>query len=133
MHIIIILFLFICKIAKQSRQLGLKEISAQIIAHANEKEEDDDDMDECILMDAQINTEYRVELPLLHHTGIGCDLKIKGFPSPGQMASNEMLYPSNEVLSKLTSLLKGLHESIGANSNDENDKKDKITLRFMIA
>ena len=67
------------KVAKQSRQLGLKEISAQIIAHANEKEEDDDDdMDECILMDTQINTDYRVELPLLHHTGIGCDLKIKG-------------------------------------------------------
>merc|ERR1712048_1164766 len=68
---------------------------------------------------------YRVELPLLHHTGIGCDLKQKGFPSPGQMASNEMLYPSNEVLSKLTSLLKGLHELTGDD--------DPITLRFMIA
>eukprot|EP01083_Nonionella_stella_P164077 541971_1 len=70
-------------------------------------------------------TDYRVELPQLHHTGIGCDLKKKEFPSPGQMASNEMLYPSNEVLSKLTQLLKNLHE---LTSEDE-----KITLRFMIA
>eukprot|EP01084_Bolivina_argentea_P287623 493545_1 len=111
-------------IAKQSRSLGLKEISAQIITHAAEKEDDDID-EECILFEADIETDYRVELPQLHHTGIGCDLKKKEFPSPGQMASNEMLYPSNEVLSKLTQLLKNLHE---LTSEDE-----KITLRFMIA
>lgn len=116
------------KIAKQSRSLGLKEISAQIIAHASEKEDDDLD-DECILLREDLHslkdTDYRVELPSLHHTGIGCDLKKKEFPSPGQMASNEMLYPSNEVLAKLTSLLKNLH---GLTSPDE-----RITLRFMIA
>ena len=66
------------KIAKQSRSLGLKEISAQIIAHASEKEDDDLD-DECILLREDLHllkdTDYRVELPALHHTGIGCDLK----------------------------------------------------------
>ena len=116
------------KIAKQSRSLGLKEISAQIIAHASEKEDDDID-DECILMREDLHllkdTDYRVELPALHHTGIGCDLKKKEFPSPGQMASNEMLYPSNEVLAKLTSLLKNLHSLTSV--------EEKITLRFMIA
>merc|ERR1712032_980392 len=41
------------------------------------------------------------------------------------MASNEMLYPSNQVLAKLTTLLKNLHELTSL--------EEKITLRFMIA
>eukprot|EP00484_Ammonia_sp_Unknown_P030331 CAMPEP_0197034430 /NCGR_PEP_ID=MMETSP1384-20130603/12558_1 /TAXON_ID=29189 /ORGANISM="Ammonia sp." /LENGTH=938 /DNA_ID=CAMNT_0042464365 /DNA_START=153 /DNA_END=2969 /DNA_ORIENTATION=- len=116
------------KLATESRRLGLKEIETQIIDHANEKDDDDID-DECVLYTEDIHvlqsTDYRVELPVLHHTGIGCDLKHKIFPTPGQMASNEMLYPSNEVLKRLKELMENLYSLA---TEDE-----KVTLRFMIA
>eukprot|EP00485_Elphidium_margaritaceum_P006727 CAMPEP_0202695710 /NCGR_PEP_ID=MMETSP1385-20130828/9242_1 /ASSEMBLY_ACC=CAM_ASM_000861 /TAXON_ID=933848 /ORGANISM="Elphidium margaritaceum" /LENGTH=982 /DNA_ID=CAMNT_0049351787 /DNA_START=168 /DNA_END=3116 /DNA_ORIENTATION=+ len=134
-------------LARQSRTLGLRELSKQIIEHANEKsvdeeeeEEDEEDEDERrVLYTEDISrlheNEYRVELPVLHHTGIGCDLKKKEFPSPGQMASNEMLYPSNDVLAKLLAIFKNLHgvATSSAASHDDGGPGEPITLRFMIA
>ena len=115
------------KVATQERSLGLKEMAAVMIRHAKQKEDDhvddsleDGEDEEFVLYDHDLEelrrSDFRVELSALHHTEVGCDLKKKEFPSPGQMASNE-------VLAKLTTLLKNLHPLGSA--------EECITLRFV--
>lgn len=113
--------------AKETRKEQLKEVEASILAIAAGREDLSEDQEVVFEWDLEAlrDTGYRVDMPALHHTGIGCDLKRKEFPNPGQMAANEMVYPSNEVLAKLTTLLKRLHPL----TSDEQP----ITLRFMVA
>lgn len=75
--------------AKESRKEQLQEVEQAILQMAAGRGDEELEEDDVVLLEEDLEdlrrTGYRVEMPALHHTGIGCDLKRKEFPTPGQM------------------------------------------------
>ena len=110
------------KTAFETRKIALSELAKQIIEHGNMKDDDDDDY---LLETYEFKPNYHVELPTLHHTGIECDLKNVIYPTPGQMASGESTYPTNDVLAKITGILSHMKTLLPNNNNNDNNNENK--------
>jgi len=135
-HYLSVVDIFLCAENKEARREQLLAAGRAIVQMAASC--DGVDEEQQVLLDCDLEqlraTEYAVGMPPLHHTGIGCDLKRREWPSSGQMAANEMMYPSNEVLAKLTTLLKQLDPlTHDTDADGGGGAGAPITLRFMVA